>query len=166
VCSVYGVQYDSKCHLHMSSCKKRRIIPIAYEAACISKSQVCMEEELDVFPARFLDWSLMVRDEEFLGEAKLSRNVITLDDETQVHIAEWIFNKFDTNNNKELDRIEQMRIRTLMLSVEKCIDPFLVSCDADNSRKISSKEWKLCLLPGSNASDDTYFDALYAKDYQ
>lgn len=165
VCSVMGEQYDSKCHLHMEACKKRRYIQIAYEAACISKSQVCTDDELEMFPSRFLDWSLMVRDEEYLGEAKVNRNANGLPGDTQVHIAEWIFSKFDTNSNKVLDKSEQMEIKLLMLSVEKCIGKFMVTCDSDKNSKIDAKEWKKCVLPGSNINDidESYLKKLYEE---
>jgi hypothetical protein len=161
VCSIWGIQYDSKCHLHMQACRQRQYIQIAYEAACISKSQMCTNIELEMFPSRFLDWSLMVRDEEYLGKAKLHRNALSLPDGTQLHIAEWIFNKFDTNGNKVLDKAEQMEIQLLMLSVEKCVSKWLISCDKNRNRKISANEWKICLLPGSNVSDESYFNKLY-----
>merc|ERR1712142_170327 len=146
VCSVLGVQYDSKCHLHIEA----------------SKSQHCSESELEQFPSRFLDWTLMVRDEEYLGEAKLTRNVATLPKITQKHVAQWIFTKFDSNENKQLEKVEQMEIKLLIKSVEKCVGRFLINCDSNNDRKINGEEWVQCLLPGSS-TDETYFDKLYNK---
>lgn len=162
VCSVMGVQYDSKCHLHMQACQKRRYIKIAYESACIPKSQKCTKSELEQFPSRFLDWALMVRDEEYLGEAKLNRNVAALPKITQKHVAQWIFTKFDSNENQHLDRAEQMEIKLLIKSVEKCVGKFIANCDINKDRKITGKEWVQCLLPGTSM-DTKYFDKLYTK---
>lgn len=162
VCSLMGVQYDSKCHLHLQACQRRRVIRIAYEAACIPKSQKCSSTELSQFPSRFLDWALMVRDEEYLGRAKVERNVAALPKITQKHVAQWIFTKFDANENQKLDRGEQLEIKLLIKSVEKCVAKFLVNCDVNKDHSISGKEWVGCLLPGA-AMDKLYFNKLYDK---
>jgi len=158
VCSVYGKQYDSKCHLHLEACKQDRNIDIAYEGACITSQKQCTSSALNQFPARFLEWMMHVRDEEIYGAANLKKNVVELPSSTQIHVAQWMFERMDADDSKTLAYQELTGLLMYLMSVEACIGDFLQSCDIDHNEDITVREWKICLMPGSNLVEDEYFD--------
>jgi len=158
VCSVYGKEYESKCHLHMEACKQDRNIGIAYEGACITSKKQCTSSSLNQFPARFLEWMMHVRDEEIYGAANLKKNVVELPSATQIHVAQWMFERMDVDSSKTLAYQELTGLLMYLMSVETCIGEFLQSCDIDHNEDITIREWKICLMPGSNLVEDEYFD--------
>lgn len=161
VCSAMGVQFESKCHLHMHACRKGRNIEVAYDGSCVSNSQSCSQEMLEEFPSRFLDWALMVKEEEVNGEANMKMNLVDLPVQHQVHVAKWLFEKHDSNKNFYLDVDETLQLKMYLLPVELCVERFLSDCDSSLDGRIEVDEWKRCLLPGSNTVDDEYFNDVH-----
>jgi len=157
VCSVYGETFENVCELHIKACKIGENIQIAYEGECIVEAGACSKEEFSQFAPRFIDWMYMVRNEYVYGEANQNNDINQLPHADKVHVAQWMYEHIDENRNNILDSSEIGSLLMYLISVESCVTEFIAKCDTNTNGSINFKEWKTCLLPGSNSVEDNFF---------
>ncbi|XP_038060376.1 SPARC-like [Patiria miniata] len=144
VCSVYGKQYDSLCHLRLYACKRQRSYPLAYKKPCVASQLPCDKEELKEFPHRLLEWFLHLREMDELKQLDPNSNIRKLDNAGREKVAKWKFDELDRKHDGLLDRRDLREFRYALMPLEHCADDFFQECYA-GARTIDLARWNECL---------------------
>ncbi|XP_033644478.1 SPARC-like [Asterias rubens] len=144
VCSVYGKQYDSLCHLRLFACKKQRSYPLAYPKPCVASQEPCSEFELNEFPHRLLEWFLHLREIDELRELNPNSNIRKLTNAGREKLAKWKFDLLDRKHDGLLDRRDLREFRYGLMPLEHCAEDFFNGC-SQGSKTINLEQWNTCL---------------------
>jgi len=173
VCSNYNETWTSDCDLYRARCQcdassaecvnqLNKHLHIEYYGEC-RQIEPCTEEEMSDFPRRMRDWLFNVM-RELADRRELSPHYLqmereaeraTSDSQKSVAAAVWKWCDLDGHpNDRQVSRHELFPIRAPLMALEKCIAPFLDSCDADDDHRITLQEWGTCLqVPAQDMQD-------------
>jgi len=173
VCSNYNETWMSDCDLYRARCQcdassaecvnqLNKHLHIEYYGEC-RQIEPCTEEEMSDFPRRMRDWLFNVM-RELADRRELSPHYLqmereaeraTSDSQKSVAAAVWKWCDLDGHpNDRQVSRHELFPIRAPLMALEKCIAPFLDSCDADDDHRITLQEWGTCLqVPPQDMQD-------------
>lgn len=150
-CAVY--QQRCLCQTNMEGCKgpENLHVHIEYYGECREMPE-CTKEEMVDFPRRMRDWlfnimrDLADRDELTSHYMKMEREAESNMTRRWTNAAIWKFCELDGNPpDRSVSLHELFPIRAPLMALEHCIAPFLKTCDADGSHRITLQEWAKCL---------------------
>ncbi|XP_023326031.1 SPARC [Eurytemora carolleeae] len=160
VCSNQNQTYKSDCTLYRSRCwceensqhcekPENRHLHVEYYGECRDIG-TCSEDEIVDFPRRMRDWLFSVM-KDLSERAEISEKFkpVNLDNSQSTRwsvAAVWKWCDLDKHPHDNIvSRHELFPLRAPLHSLERCISPFLDSCDTDNDHSITIQEWADCL---------------------
>lgn len=148
VCSVYLREFSNTCELHKFACHIGIMMGIERRGKCDVKGsdwEPCPVSRLLQFHDRYLEYLMVAREMELNPNFTLgSKRLDALTHEERQAIIEWEFYSQDKNHNDILDEDE---IESMIDRDEDCMVGFIKSCDYDNQKGISIREWNTCFPP-------------------
>ncbi|KAG4072900.1 hypothetical protein HA402_006580 [Bradysia odoriphaga] len=102
-----------------------------------SKSSECKADQLTAIGNRLLDWFSVI-----MTDSKKRRQHSQKSKAACKAEARWMFNHLDLNNDGSLSSQELYDLEHDQN--ERCIKPFIDTCDLDNNNTISPREWCRC----------------------
>ncbi|XP_029961704.1 SPARC-like protein 1 [Salarias fasciatus] len=69
----------------------------------------------------------------------------------RTQLAQERFTLLDRNKDGKLSRRDLRKLRYKRMPLEHCATPFFQSCDGDSNRKVTLREWKICLVDRTEA---------------
>ncbi|XP_056333288.1 SPARC-like protein 1 [Danio aesculapii] len=148
VCSVLGRTYSNECLLHKEACRKKRRIGKAHNGACLVSETGCSKEEFGQFPYRLLDWFLLLsRMGERYTPAAPSQSCLSHTQRMQ--LAQRRFVLLDRNRDGKLSRRDLRKLHYKRMPLEHCAQRFFQSCDKNQNKKVTLREWTSCLVKRS-----------------
>lgn len=151
VCSVYGMEFQSRCELHKFACNYGIVMGVENQGKCVQGPKAvasCPIDQLVQFHDRYMEFIFVAREREANPDFKMGdKRIDSLTDVEKTDIILWEFKSRDLNKNNIIEPREIEMIMDPLLEVEHCVYGFLKSCDYNEDGNIEKREWESCFPP-------------------
>ncbi|XP_055312590.1 proteoglycan Cow [Sitodiplosis mosellana] len=142
VCGSDNRTYSSGCRLDYHNCVHNSPIKVNCKGFCPCKVVgECAPQELTTIGNRLLDWFSVIMTDTKKQKRRIAKSEAHFPAACKIE-AKWMFGHLDINNDGSLSTSELFDLEHDQN--ERCIKPFIDTCDVDNDGALSTREWCRC----------------------